>query len=117
MSTVVSRALSQERTVELVSGDRGIHLEIDGERLTDGTSGLPLESFEYPLKDRRGANVSRDALDLAERILFSGEEPRCPDCYGPREWFTVTSDAGREVLLSHCWRCHRTIAEDGERDE
>jgi ribosomal protein S27AE len=116
MSTVVARALGQDRRVELAMDDRGVHLKIDGERLTDGSSGLPLESFEYPLVDRLGRNVSEDALDLAERVLFTGEKPRCPRCYGPRTWFTVHADGAREVRLSHCWRCHRTVRE-GDGDE
>ena len=116
MSSVIARALEQGRRVEIVMDGGGLHLEIDGERLTDGSSGLPLESFEYPLRNRGVPNVSERALDLADRVMFTGDEPRCPQCYGPRMYFTTTSDGGRDVRLAHCQRCHVTVPV-GERDE
>jgi len=108
MADVVNRALEQDRDVSLAMGDRGIHLEIDGQALTEGTAGLPLESFEYPLWDGRGFSVSSDALALADDILFSGEEPRCPRCYGPRAYYPVNTDRGEPHRVAYCYRCERS---------
>lgn len=114
MSSVVARALRQDRRVELALDDREIHLEIDGDRLTEDAA-LPLESFEYPLKDRRGPNVSEDALTLADDIMFSGPNPRCPRCYGRRTRYTVTTD-GRTTTVTYCYGCKRAVPSGGSGD-
>lgn len=115
MSDVVSRALRQGRTVELThrEDDRGIHIEIDGERLTDGSSGLAMESFDYPLIGDRGPHVSEGALDLADRVMFSGENPRCHDCYSAVKRRPVTdSCSGESVHVARCVGCKRAYTED-----
>lgn len=110
-STVIGRALEQDRTVKITPGDRGFHLEIDGQRMTLG-DGLPMETFEWKLWDRRGPNAPEDAMDLADEILLEGEDPPCPECYGHLKQYTVVRD-GFPVTLSYCRRCPRTVTEDG----
>lgn len=115
---VVGRALEQGREVRITDAEGyGFHLEIDGQPVTetyDG-EGIPWDSIGFPLLPRRGGQtVTEDALDIARDVMFTGSEPRCPHCTGPREWFTVTRDDGDQVEVSRCRRCKRTVPERGK---
>lgn len=111
MSSVVARALEQGRTVELAPGDRGIHLEIDGTRMTNG-GGFAVEAFEWPLKDRRGPNAPPEAMTLADEILLEGEDPPCPECYRHPKRYSVTRD-GLTVRVEYCRRCGQLVRDGG----
>lgn len=118
-SEVVAHALKQDRTVVLTPADRhGFHLEIDGRPLTDGSDGLPVECFDFPIleKGRRNTGIAEDAVGLSEDILFSTDPPHCSDCYGYQTRRTVTKENGEDVTVLHCRRCERTRPE-GDGDE
>lgn len=119
LANVIQRALEQDREVTLTKAERyGLNVEIDGEPVTESPNGegLPWESFDYPLLPHRGLPpVTEDAVDHALDIMFSGPEPRCPVCTGPREWYTVSAGDAREVSVSRCIRCQRTAPARGDQ--
>lgn len=111
LSDVVKEALEQGREITITEADGyGVNLEIDGEAVTETPSGdgLPWETFEYQFIGLGGPTVTRDSLELAEDILFSGDTPRCRECYRKRNQFTAFSGPLGRVELSRCSRCGDT---------